>query len=510
MIFALKKCRLRLSRLALAALLSLAVLGYTSPMKNAQAATDVTLEAQSLMRDVLERVRVFYIAPVDPADLVQTGLQSMLATLDAESGYLPPGTPALKNMDSVGEIPELGLTVTYADGMLVVVAPSDYGPAKEAGIRPKDRLYALGRTPLMVTSLFDGAAQLRRALSDLNALKSENETQFLSPTGSKTQDKTLGKTLSFIVQHADQTVETIAIPPNFEAGKSGKELGPAVSISWQNANESQDANSKEKIAIIRLARLPSDAATQIENKIANLGQNKNGQKMSGVILDLRRSAGGDFNAALASANLFLDAGILAKIKQNDVTKTPDSKDGKASNKDKKAANLEVKILTADAKRQSKFLAAPLPVVVLIDEGTADAAETLAAALQGNKRAILVGAKSFGRATLRSQISLSNGGTMILATGRYLTPSGAVIEKAGLTPDILIRNPLPENANAQAAGPGTLLKKDNKPAPTLPKPTNEGKIAGNNSRGEAKPRDLQMERAIDIVTGMALYRGQTAQ
>ncbi|MCX8506283.1 MAG: S41 family peptidase [Alphaproteobacteria bacterium] len=346
-----KKCLV--TRLALTALLGLAMTGFMMQVQTAQASSDATLDAQSLLRDVLERVREFYIAPVDAGNLVQTGLQSMLAMLDAESGYLPPGTPPLKNTDSVGYIPELGLIVTYADGMLVVVSPTDYGPAKEAGIRPKDRLYALGRTPLMVTSLYDGAAQMRRALSDLAALKSETENQFLMVLNSKPNNG--GKLMSFIVQHADQTVETIVISPNFEAGQNGKELGPAVSVSWQTAPDTQDANGKDKIAMIRLSRLPSDAATEIENKFANLVQNKTNQKPSGVILDLRRLAGGDFNAALASANLFLDKGVLAKIKQHDPAQTSESKNGTSNNKDKNATNLVTQIINADAKRQSKFL-----------------------------------------------------------------------------------------------------------------------------------------------------------
>lgn len=464
-------------RLLLVALMILGVSLSTASFAVARTSSDATLDAQALLRDVLERVRIFYITPVDSADLMQTGLESMLANLDAESGYLPPGSPPLPSLTSLGEIPELGMIVTFADGMLVVVSPTDNGPAKEVGIRPKDRLYALGRTPLMVTSLFDGVKQLRAAL---------NPTE-----GGRT------KSLSFIVQHANQSIETIVISPRYGAADGGKEAAgsAAVTVTLKDAGAGDGGKeaAKDKIAVIRISRLPADVATQLLDKLTQ--SVKNGQNLAGVILDVRQVAGGNFDAALMTANLFMDSGVLAKIKRHAPTaKSQDAKD------DKKEPNQ----FMADPQRQAKLLARPVPVVVVIDQGTADAAESLAAALQGNKRAVLVGDKSFGRATLHSQIALSNGGQLILATGRYLTPNGAVIEKIGLTPDIAISNTLPDK---EAVPPpqtaNTAKDKGKKPVSkdqTKPQPPSDPDSA-------AKPRDLQLERALDIVAGMALYRTQ---
>ena len=137
--------------------------------------------------------------------------------------------------------------------------------------------------------------------------------------------------------------------------------------------------------------------------------------LKGLVLDLRKNPGGFLNEGVALANLFVEKGNIV---------TTRGRDG-------------VLIKSYDASR-AKY-AYDLPLAVLIDEGTASAAEIVAGALQDHHRAIIVGQTSFGKASIQSLFQLSDGASVKLTIGRYYTPSGNCIQARGITPDVEVED-----------------------------------------------------------------------
>lgn len=160
---------------------------------------------------------------------------------------------------------------------------------------------------------------------------------------------------------------------------------------------------------IRISQFQPETANQFNNALAELLD----KDVKGLVLDVRNNPGGLVKTATDIANQFLDAGLIVS------TKNPNT-----GTEDKVHADKDT-------------LAKDLPMVVMINEGSASASELLAGALQSHKRAIIVGQRSFGKGSVQNVIPLTNGSAIKLTTARYYTPNGESIQAKGITPDIFL-------------------------------------------------------------------------
>jgi carboxyl-terminal processing protease len=166
------------------------------------------------------------------------------------------------------------------------------------------------------------------------------------------------------------------------------------------------------IGYLRIAGFDGGTRAALAAAVQDLRQ-RTGNKLIGFLLDLRNNPGGSFDAAVAVADAFIDQGDIAVVKG----RKPSS----------------VRRLSATPGD----LAQSLPLVVLVNGGTAREAELVAASLQDNRRAVLLGTKSYGESSIESLIPLPGNGAIRLTTARFLTPSGRKIQGKGLDPDLTV-------------------------------------------------------------------------
>jgi len=238
------------------------------------------------------------------------------------------------------------------------------------------------------------------------------------------------------------------------------------------------------IGYIRIAGFDPGTAAALADTVQDL-RRKIGNKPVGFILDLRNNPGGGFEAAVAAADAFLDKGDIVVIKGR---KPENTKHIGATPGD---------------------LAKGLPLVALVNGGTAREAELVAAALHDNHRAVLIGTKSFGESSIESTIPLGEGGGAIrLTTARFTTPSGREIQGKGLDPDLVV-TPLRlaklehVEGRREADLPGALKNPDQSAAgaATPSADTQAAASVANEAIGSAN--DEQLTEAIDVLRGLSL-------
>ncbi|GLQ54329.1 S41 family peptidase [Devosia nitrariae] len=176
------------------------------------------------------------------------------------------------------------------------------------------------------------------------------------------------------------------------------------------------------VAVLRLARFSEQAFVGIQNAIGDIYEERDGIAPKGLVLDLRNNPGGLVDQSVFVADAFLKQGSVVLTRG----RTPEE----SARYDAKPDALDEKI-------------AEVPIVVLINGGSASAAEIVAGALQDHKRATLVGTRSFGKGSVQSIISLGPNGAMRLTTARYYTPNNRSIQAAGIQPDIIVTQVVPE-------------------------------------------------------------------
>jgi carboxyl-terminal processing protease len=225
-----------------------------------------------------------------------------------------------------------------------------------------------------------------------------------------------------------------------------------------------------------------------------------GSKLAGLVLDLRNDPGGLLEQAIAISDLFLEKGEIVS------TRGRDEKDTKR-----------------DSATPGDILNG-LPMVVLINGGSASASEIVAGALQDHKRAILLGTRSFGKGSVQTVMPVPGHGAIRLTTARYYTPSGISIQAKGIDPDIVVEQAKLENnadgdsihesdlpgalKNPQEKDGGPETPKEQTPAPA---PVNDNK-PGEEKPGASKQKtdpndkeqDYQLLRALDLLNGLSLY------
>jgi carboxyl-terminal processing protease len=333
----------------------------------------------SVFSSVLRLVREAYVEPIDDASLVRAAVRGMLAALDAHSGYLGPEANARQRERASGAFHGVGLEVARAaDGLLQVVAPIEGSPAAGAGLRPRDR----------IAEICAPACESARGLAPADAAD-----RLRGPAGSVVTLRVLR--------------DGWRDPREFELTRAAVRA-PAVHARVLAPG----------FAVARVAAISEGAASELSARLAQLART-GGAPLRGLALDLRNNPGGDLEAAVALADLFLESGEIV------------STHGRAPGASQRY----------DATPGGDIA---LRIVVLVNGGTASAAEVVAGALQDRRRALLLGEPSYGKGSVQSVFDLPDGSGLRLTTALYATPSGRRVEGAGLAPDIPVA-PIGEGA-----------------------------------------------------------------
>src|SRR5487761_1626106 len=255
------------------------------------------------------------------------------------------------------------------------------------------------------------------------------------------------------------------------------------------------------IGYIRISSFNEQANSGVRAAMASLEQHAH-NKLTGIVLDLRNNPGGLLDQAVAVANDF--------IPQGEIVSTRGRHAEDAQRFDAKPGN---------------GISRGLPMVVLINGGSASASEIVAGALKDHHRALLLGTRSFGKGSVQTIIQLPGHGAMRLTTARYYTPSGRSIQATGIDPDIVVE---PAKIERIATGPVThesdlkgALKNTaggaaktpsatpaTAPAATPTKSAAPSANGGDESATFGSADDYQLARAVDMLRGLALFGPKT--
>ena len=235
----------------------------------------------------------------------------------------------------------------------------------------------------------------------------------------------------------------------------------------------------ENIGYIRVTTFNAQTTLGLKKALNDLKE-KLGKEQVGLILDLRNNPGGLLNQAITVSDTFLDYGEIVSTRGRDP---------------EKASRIYAK---------PGDLSAGLPVIVLINTGSASASEIVAGALQDHKRAIILGTQSFGKGSVQTIVPLTGEVAMRLTTSRYYTPSGRSIQKTGITPDIIVEAAKIEKNKTTARRRETDLRgalenkdKDEKKTSSTTKGRPSAKVMAKT--------DYQLARAVDLLKGLAVLK-----
>ncbi len=232
---------------------------------------------------------------------------------------------------------------------------------------------------------------------------------------------------------------------------------------------------------VRITSFQSRTGEQLHKAIADL---KKEGALKGLILDLRNNPGGVLNAAVAVSDAFLDQGKIVYT------------DGRIEE-----AKMEFKATPGDVIEG-------VPMVVLINAGSASASEIVAGALQDHRRAIIMGQKSFGKGSVQTILPLSNGGAIKLTTARYYTPSGRSIQAEGIVPDIVLGMVRLETiAEAEEFKPVTEASLNRHLENGSRKKRPESKEEKARKENEALLKDYYLHEALNVLKGINIVKSR---
>lgn len=284
--------------------------------------------------------------------------------------------------------------------------------------------------------------------------------------------------------------QVVGMSLNDAVDKMRGKIGTKVKLTIRRANEKpfdvtlkreeikiQSVKSEIKaddVAYIRITSFSEDTDKMVEKDYKKIKKELKGEP-TGIVLDVRNNPGGLLDQAVNVSDLFLDQGEIVSTR----SKNPED---------------TVKYTATEGD-----IAKDLPIVVLVNDGSASASEIVAGALQDHKRAIILGEKTFGKGSVQTVIPLGNYGAMRLTTARYYTPSGRSIQATGIVPDVEVKpakvEEIDKGMNFSEAEFGNALKND---AQTITKNKTSKK-------DDSLKKDYQLSRAVDLVKALNIYK-----
>ncbi|MCC7260444.1 MAG: S41 family peptidase [Alphaproteobacteria bacterium] len=418
-----------------------------------------TYEMLNLFGDIFERVRTDYVEEKTDDQLIEYAINGMLSSLDPHSGYMNEKEFQEMQVQTKGEFGGLGIEVTMENGLVKVVSPIDDTPAFKAGVKSGDYISHIDGEQVMGLTLSEAVEKMR------------------GPVGTKI-------TLTVL---REGEAEPLELPIMRDI------------ITIQSVRSRAEGN----IAYVRITSFSEQTYSGLKSAVESLQKQIGKDKLKGLVLDLRNNPGGLLDQAIAVSDGFLEQGEVVSTRG----RTPDS------------------IRRYNAR--SGDLLGGLPIVVLINAGSASASEIVSGALQDHKRAVVMGEKSFGKGSVQTVIPLPGHGAMRLTTSRYYTPSGRSIQAEGIVPDVMVEPSkvvtLKEERKKEADLRGSLKNEqqqkllqmaEEKNKGKAPKPKADDESATKDSDAAAEDAgevaDYQLQRALDLLQGISLYKGLSAE
>ncbi len=248
------------------------------------------------------------------------------------------------------------------------------------------------------------------------------------------------------------------------------------------------ARTEGKTVVLRVTTFNDQTFPNLTDGLAEQVEAAGGiENVNGIVLDLRNNPGGLLNQAIYVSDAFLDAGEIVSTRGRDP------------------------VVGDRYNATPGDLALGLPIVVLINGGSASASEIVAGALQDHRRAIVVGTQSFGKGSVQTVMPLQGDGAMRLTTARYYTPSGRSIQSLGISPDIIVQQPMPDPIDPNAP---VVEEEEFRSEADLRGALNndsltedeQSVIEADRAKAEAaaalREEDYQLAYAIDILTGLS--------
>jgi len=383
--------------LAVGALIGVAVsLNFSAVAQKAATIAPLPIEELRAFTEVFGRVKSDYVEPVDDKKLITEAINGMLTGLDPHSAYLDQEAFRELQVGTQGEFGGLGIEVGMEDGFVKVVSPIDDTPASRAGLKPGDLIIKLDETSVKGMTLTEAVKRMR----------GRPNTQITLTVVRKGEAKPFVVTLTRAVIKI-QSVRSKLLEPGY--------------------------------AYFRVTQFQEQTGENLARSIERLFKENQGQ-MQGIVLDLRNDPGGLLNGAVAVSAAFLPAGALVVYTDG---RTEDSKMRlNARPEDYLRGRMK-----DDFNRRLPADVKTVPMVVLVNGGSASASEIVAGALQDHKRAVIMGQPTFGKGSVQTILPLGNNTAIKLTTARYYTPNGRSIQAKGIIPDI----PLDDGASDRAAG-----------------------------------------------------------
>lgn len=346
------------------------------------------LEELQQLAAVFGMVKTDYVEPVDEKKLISDAISGMVASLDPHSQYFDKKSFKAFREGTSGKFVGVGIEITMEDGLVKVVSPIEDSPAFRVGLKSGDLITKIDDTPVKGLNINDAVKLMR----------GEPRTKVLLTIFRKSENRSFPVTITR-EEIKTQSVKTKLVEPGY---------------AWVRVSQFQD-------------RTVADFARKVEDLY------KADPKLKGMVLDLRNDPGGLLDAAVALSAAFLPEDVTV------VSTNGQLEDSKFVYKSipqhylRRGGPDPIKQLTEATHGALR----KVPLVILVNEGSASASEIVAGALQDHKRGTILGSQTFGKGSVQTVRPLGPDTGLKLTTARYYTPSGNSIQAKGIVPDVMV-------------------------------------------------------------------------
>jgi carboxyl-terminal processing protease len=344
------------------------------------------LEELRQLADVYGLIKSDYVEPVEDKKLLTEAISGMVASLDPHSAYLDKKSFKELREGTQGKFVGLGIEVGMEDGYVKVISPIEDSPAFKAGLKAGDLITRLDSTPVKGMTLDEAVKRMR----------GEPNTKITLTIARKDEDKPIMVTI------VRQEIRVQSV--------KSKEIEPGY--AW-----------------LRISQFQEPTVDDMAKKISAIyAQDPN---IKGLVLDLRNDPGGVLPGAIGVAAAFLPKDVPV------VSTNGQLPDSKATYYARREFYTSSRASIGDPLAKLPEAVKKVPMVVLVNAGSASASEIVAGALQDYKRATIMGTQTFGKGSVQTIRQLTADTAVKLTTARYYTPNGRSIQARGIVPDMLV-------------------------------------------------------------------------